>query len=133
MPWDWILVESYRVLRCLCSQSIRNIYGSPSHGRATLGVTWPATGIASGGRYLGVIRAIPSSEAPGWRGVSRRLDVEFSVDPWPALLEFSSVALSRSGYRHHEAYIRGIARETAMEFWFPWPHPLRDVVVRYPL
>ncbi len=134
IPWDSILVESYRVLRCLCSGAIRRIYENAAHWQVTLGVTWPANGIVDPvGLCLGTLRAVAPSEPPGWRRASQSSAVEFGVEPWPTVQSFVVHVLSRAGYKHHEKTIRGIDRDIALEFCFPHPSPLRNVMARYTL
>lgn len=133
MPWDWVLVEGYRVTRCLYSESIRRVYGGSSQGQVTIGVTWPPEGISSHGRHLGTIRATPPSTPSGWRGTKHSWTADFKTDPWPMVREFAVLALSRAGYRYHEKPIREMDGNMLMELWFPPEHPLRDVLKRHPL
>jgi len=133
VQWDWVLVESYRVVRCLCSKGIRRIYGSAAQGKLTLGVRWPENGIAPGGEHLGTIPATPPSEPPGSRSAARSSPLEFGADPWPLVQEFTVLALSRAGYKYHEKRIREMDWRTVFEIWFRDPDPLRYVVARYTL
>jgi len=131
--WDWVLVEPYRVLRCLCSREFHRIYGSAAQGLLTLGVTWPTGGIAPDGDHLGPVPAIAPSEPPGPRRAARSSVLKFGVDPWPLVQEFTVAALSRAGYKYHEKRIREMDWRTVFEISFRDPHPLRYVLARYTL
>lgn len=133
LPWDWLLVESYRVTRCLYSEAVRNIYGGRLNGQVTTGVTWPPEGIAPDGGRVGMLKAIPPSKPTGLRGVTHSWTSDFKADPWSEIRDFGVLALSRAGYKYHEERMRTMDVKILLELWFPPAHPLRGVLTEYPL
>jgi hypothetical protein len=125
-----LLGESYRITRCLYSESIRRIYGGTSQGQVTIGVTWPPEGISPGGLLA---QATPPSAPTGWRGAKHSWTGDFKTDPWPMIQEFAVLALSRAGYKYHEKRIREMDMKTFLELWFPPSQPFRGVITGYPL